>query len=99
MVTLSELLMLRTCGICVEDFILDDIVTNMPCQNEVPHIFHRCCLIRWLQRGNECPFYKQPGKFQNECVTDLAHSSKHILHLVLYHVMTLHNDKLCINFQ
>uniref|UniRef100_A0A7S4V3R6 RING-type domain-containing protein n=1 Tax=Alexandrium monilatum TaxID=311494 RepID=A0A7S4V3R6_9DINO len=39
------------CLICLADFEGDDAVLTLPCR----HIFHRECLVRWLQQSQACP--------------------------------------------
>ncbi|KAF8015885.1 hypothetical protein BT93_H1434 [Corymbia citriodora subsp. variegata] len=39
------------CSICLEDFHRAEKVTELPCS----HVFHRRCIIRWLEGSNSCP--------------------------------------------
>lgn len=39
------------CSICLEDFHTAEKVTELPCS----HVFHRPCIIRWLESSNSCP--------------------------------------------
>ena len=44
-----------SCPICLEPFdeTEEDGVLQMPCARQ--HLFHRSCLLRWLQDHNSCP--------------------------------------------
>ncbi|KAL3742523.1 hypothetical protein ACJRO7_017915 [Eucalyptus globulus] len=39
------------CSICLEDFHRAEKVTELPCS----HVFHRRCIIKWLEGSNSCP--------------------------------------------
>ncbi|KAF8032137.1 hypothetical protein BT93_D1149 [Corymbia citriodora subsp. variegata] len=39
------------CSICLEEFHRTEKVTELPCS----HVFHRRCIIRWLEDKNSCP--------------------------------------------
>ena len=40
-----------SCGVCQDEFKLDDIVNALPCC----HYFHKACLSPWLQLRSTCP--------------------------------------------
>ena len=40
-----------SCTICLEDFPVGSSVTCMPCS----HIFHRQCIVEWLNNSHYCP--------------------------------------------
>jgi hypothetical protein len=49
------------CSICLGDFNLSDILLQLTCK----HIYHRECLLQWLQTHYRCPYcrflvYQQP---------------------------------------
>ncbi len=49
------------CSICLGDFNLSDILLQLTCK----HIYHRECLLHWLQTHYRCPYcrflvYQQP---------------------------------------
>jgi hypothetical protein len=49
------------CAICLGDFNLSDILLQLTCK----HIYHRECLLHWLQTHYRCPYcrflvYQQP---------------------------------------
>ncbi|CAF3143130.1 unnamed protein product [Rotaria sp. Silwood2] len=49
------------CSICFGDFIISDILLQLTCK----HIYHRECLLHWLQTHYRCPYcrflvYQQP---------------------------------------
>ncbi|XP_030549943.2 E3 ubiquitin-protein ligase RNF181-like [Rhodamnia argentea] len=39
------------CSICLEDFHRAEKVAELPCS----HVFHRPCIIQWLDSSNSCP--------------------------------------------
>ncbi|KAF8026031.1 hypothetical protein BT93_F2754 [Corymbia citriodora subsp. variegata] len=39
------------CSICLEEFHRAEKVTELPCS----HVFHRRCIIRWLEDRDSCP--------------------------------------------
>ncbi|XP_071586900.1 E3 ubiquitin-protein ligase Praja-2 [Heliangelus exortis] len=41
----------QCCTICYSEYVKDEIVTQLPCQ----HLFHRPCVIHWLQQSGTCP--------------------------------------------
>lgn len=41
----------RTCPICLEDILVDNVVRVLPCL----HVFHANCIRLWLRRNNACP--------------------------------------------
>ncbi|KAM0941092.1 putative transcription factor C2H2 family [Dioscorea sansibarensis] len=40
-----------SCSICLEDFVVDTEVKEMPCK----HFFHSECVLRWLELHSSCP--------------------------------------------
>lgn len=48
-----------SCPICSEDFAVDDCETRLPCS----HIFHRACVLPWLEMKQNCPICRT-------CITD-----------------------------
>ena len=44
----------KRCTICLEDFIKNDIVIYLPCF----HIFHKLCIIEWINKHANCPLCK-----------------------------------------
>ncbi|XP_062149961.1 probable E3 ubiquitin-protein ligase RHC2A [Alnus glutinosa] len=48
----------RECSICLEEFCsgLEPEVVCMPCS----HVYHRGCIVRWLQRSHLCPLCRFP---------------------------------------
>jgi len=40
-----------TCTICLQDYVVDDIVRQLPCG----HGFHKSCTDGWLARASSCP--------------------------------------------
>lgn len=40
-----------TCAICMDEFVVNESVPQLPCL----HVFHEDCLARWLMRTNTCP--------------------------------------------
>jgi hypothetical protein len=48
----------RECSICLEDFCngLEPEVVCMPCS----HLYHRSCIVRWLQTSHLCPMCRFP---------------------------------------
>lgn len=43
------------CVVCQEAYEADDVAIQMPCL----HVFHRGCLLEWLQRRNSCPMCRR----------------------------------------
>ncbi len=43
-----------TCAICKQTFKGTDIIKEFCCK----HIFHKKCLLKWLQTSNFCPLCK-----------------------------------------
>jgi len=41
----------KDCPVCMEDFVVKDTVTQLPCK----HIFHPDCLTPWLKSNGSCP--------------------------------------------
>lgn len=39
------------CHVCMEDFILDEEVTSLPCN----HVYHTGCIVPWLELHATCP--------------------------------------------
>ena len=44
----------KRCTICLEDFIVKDIVIYLPCF----HFFHKDCIIKWIEQNPTCPLCK-----------------------------------------
>jgi hypothetical protein len=44
----------KRCTICLEDFIVKDIVIYLPCF----HFFHKECIIKWIEQNPICPLCK-----------------------------------------
>ncbi|KAH7432168.1 hypothetical protein KP509_07G011600 [Ceratopteris richardii] len=44
-----------SCSICINDFVVGELVEQMPCL----HIFHGNCIRRWLQARNSCPICRR----------------------------------------
>ncbi|CAF0769510.1 unnamed protein product [Adineta ricciae] len=40
------------CSICLGDFVQSDILLQLTCK----HIYHRECLLHWLQTHSRCPY-------------------------------------------
>ncbi|KAK9941115.1 hypothetical protein M0R45_017742 [Rubus argutus] len=40
-----------TCSICLEDMMVGFEATRMPCS----HLYHRGCIVKWLERSRFCP--------------------------------------------
>ncbi|NXS57562.1 PJA2 ligase, partial [Brachypteracias leptosomus] len=41
----------QSCTICCSEYVRDEIITELPCH----HLFHRPCVILWLQTSGTCP--------------------------------------------
>ncbi|XP_056393463.1 E3 ubiquitin-protein ligase Praja-2 isoform X2 [Hyla sarda] len=41
----------QCCAICCSEYIKDEILTELPCH----HLFHKPCVILWLQKSGTCP--------------------------------------------
>ncbi|KAM9367348.1 LOW QUALITY PROTEIN: E3 ubiquitin-protein ligase Praja-2 [Phaethornis superciliosus] len=41
----------QCCTICYSEYVKDEIITQLPCR----HLFHRPCVIHWLQQSGTCP--------------------------------------------
>ena len=39
------------CSVCVEDLQEDEVVLKLPCE----HLFHKICIVPWLELHNTCP--------------------------------------------
>lgn len=44
------------CSVCLEDFANGDQLMTLPCL----HLYHQCCVERWLHADNSCPLCKTP---------------------------------------
>ena len=44
----------ENCTICLENFKGTDIIKEFSCK----HIFHKKCLLKWLEKSNDCPLCK-----------------------------------------
>jgi len=40
-----------SCPVCSEDYVVGEVVTKLPCS----HIFHRPCVLPWLETRRTCP--------------------------------------------
>jgi len=50
--------MWRQCPICWSDFLRNDFVTTLHCDEK--HIFHTECIEQWIRKGqNSCPLCRQ----------------------------------------
>lgn len=47
----SGLFCQKSCYICLEDFVLGDGLSELPCN----HVFHKNCLRSWAMHHNSCP--------------------------------------------
>jgi len=55
---MSENGMWRQCPICWSDFLRNDFVTSLHCDEK--HVFHTECIEQWIRRGqNSCPLCRQ----------------------------------------
>ncbi|KAL3096458.1 hypothetical protein niasHS_004420 [Heterodera schachtii] len=50
----------ETCGVCTEPLLRGDLVTQLPCDNNVKHVFHTICLRRSLTTNRTCPKCRRP---------------------------------------
>ncbi|KAL0482374.1 E3 ubiquitin-protein ligase RING [Acrasis kona] len=39
------------CSVCIEDYSINEELTQLPCE----HIFHKDCIVPWIQEHNTCP--------------------------------------------
>ena len=46
----------KNCPICLNDFKPDDLLIRFSCKE---HIFHKKCLLIWLEKSNLCPLCKK----------------------------------------
>jgi hypothetical protein len=46
----------ESCAVCLADFEHDDLIRRLPCR----HLFHMCCIDKWLQRNKRCPLCMHP---------------------------------------
>ena len=46
----------KNCSICLNDFKPDDILIRFSCKE---HIFHKSCLLTWLEKSDICPLCKK----------------------------------------
>lgn len=46
---------LPACTICQKTIKKGEIITRLPCDNEVSHAFHKDCISPWLQNNSTCP--------------------------------------------
>ncbi|XP_046985289.1 E3 ubiquitin-protein ligase RNF6-like [Schistocerca americana] len=44
------------CSVCLLDFVLDEIVHKLPCD----HLYHKNCIIPWLEQNDNCPMCRRP---------------------------------------
>lgn len=52
----------ETCGICLEEYIEQDTLINLPCGHE----YHEQCILPWLRCHNTCPSCRQPVEQEQE---------------------------------
>ncbi|KAL3089019.1 hypothetical protein niasHT_022086 [Heterodera trifolii] len=50
----------ETCGVCTEPLIRGDLITELPCDKNVKHVFHTICLRRSLTINRTCPKCRRP---------------------------------------
>ncbi|KAG9136319.1 hypothetical protein Leryth_003886 [Lithospermum erythrorhizon] len=50
-ITEADLKESNSCTICIEDFGLGSLADKLPCK----HLFHKSCIVEWLNRSNTCP--------------------------------------------
>ncbi|KAL3110848.1 hypothetical protein niasHT_014785 [Heterodera trifolii] len=50
----------ETCGVCTEPLQRGDLVTQLPCDKNVKHVFHTICLRRSLTNNRTCPKCRRP---------------------------------------
>lgn len=43
------------CNICMNTIKKGELVSRLPCGEEVSHAFHKSCITPWLERNNTCP--------------------------------------------
>ena len=46
----------KNCSICLNDFKSDDFLIRFSCKE---HVFHKNCLLTWLEKSNICPLCKK----------------------------------------
>jgi hypothetical protein len=46
----------ETCGICIDEFVNDEILTELPCK----HYYHKTCVDKWLTINKTCPLCRSP---------------------------------------
>ena len=44
------------CSVCLDDFILTELVRKLRCN----HLYHAQCIIAWLERHGDCPLCRRP---------------------------------------
>ena len=50
----------KECCICLEEFIVGDIICYLPCF----HFFHSICIKKWIEKSNKCPLCNIVIKFE-----------------------------------
>lgn len=45
---------METCAVCIDQFLINDIVRYLPCK----HLFHKNCIDQWLLENPTCPICK-----------------------------------------
>ena len=50
-ITSNDNLLLDECSICLEKYIKKDKIIRLECN----HVFHKSCIILWLNKNNSCP--------------------------------------------
>jgi len=46
---------LGDCGICLGEMNAGDIISRLPCSNNVSHAFHKSCINPWMASHDTCP--------------------------------------------
>ncbi|KAI0244072.1 hypothetical protein L0F63_002471 [Massospora cicadina] len=52
----SDYLPQQHCTVCLEDWEHNQLALEMPCR----HLYHKDCLLPWLERANTCPSCRYP---------------------------------------
>lgn len=46
---------LPDCSICQIPIKKGEVITRLPCDNQVSHAFHKDCIAEWLKNNSTCP--------------------------------------------
>ncbi|KAL3106584.1 hypothetical protein niasHT_018226 [Heterodera trifolii] len=66
------------CGVCTEPLLRGDLVTELPCDKNVKHVFHTICLRRSLTNNRTCPKCRRPVNIsENLWPTKDSHSQSY----------------------